>query len=447
MYRKREAQGDLLKETAWIFGDQKVQALQKSWAGKFREQCLGMLDESPFVGLYSEKGRPCTSVRVLLGVMVLQACRDMSDQQALDALTFDVRWQYALAVGMDEVAPSRRTLVGFRGKVMEGDYLSVLFHVQVGKLMEMCNGIHGLQRMDSTEVVSRVRALTRLQNLVALMQKVLQGLSRHAPELLASAPQSLRLRYRTSCGDDAGFGDVPATKARRRLSVVARDLGRLVTALDAWPGPISPKLADTLALLRKMVNEQCELLATPESGTGDDEDAGEAPVAYRLRPKEMIPRDAVQTPHDPDLRRSGKSGNAVHRVVITETCAPPPAPDAPADAVAAPAIITDIRVEDGHATDQGCAEAVLETLSEQGYTPGQLLADAAFCGQAHVEACAERCSTAPAPTPHFTALTPLPSAETAQSVAQDAPLSAHDSGSGQGLCPAQKVRHRSLAQM
>ena len=75
--------------------------LERSWAGGFRRQVLPLLleAETDFADLYADSnGRPNWSVARLLGLTLLQEWFDFPDQQALDAMSFDVRWQFALGL-------------------------------------------------------------------------------------------------------------------------------------------------------------------------------------------------------------------------------------------------------------------------------------------------------------------------------------------------------------
>ena len=46
--------------------------------------------------LYGKTGQPNFSVARLVGVDLIQEWNDLSDQEALDAYSFDIRWRYAL---------------------------------------------------------------------------------------------------------------------------------------------------------------------------------------------------------------------------------------------------------------------------------------------------------------------------------------------------------------
>ena len=97
--------------------------LKASWAQLFRVEVLPILleCEDQFAILYGKTGRPNFSVARLLGLCLLQELNNLSDQQALDALGFDIRWRYALDVSDNDAYLSRRSLVEFRRRLAAKD--------------------------------------------------------------------------------------------------------------------------------------------------------------------------------------------------------------------------------------------------------------------------------------------------------------------------------------
>ena len=72
-----------------------------------------------FADLYedSRRGRPTVPARVLATVMVLQAQEGLSDQEAVDHLECDLRWQAAAGVHAGYVAFHSTVLVGQRNRL------------------------------------------------------------------------------------------------------------------------------------------------------------------------------------------------------------------------------------------------------------------------------------------------------------------------------------------
>ena len=97
--------------------------LESSWAHLFRCEVLPLLcrKEDDYAMLYGKTGRPNFSVARLLGLCLLQEWNDLSDQEALDTFSFDMRWRYALDVSDEEDYLSRRSLVEFRRRLAAKD--------------------------------------------------------------------------------------------------------------------------------------------------------------------------------------------------------------------------------------------------------------------------------------------------------------------------------------
>ena len=142
--------------------------LEASWAEWFRREVMPELleVEGRFAGLYTEHGRPNWSVARLLGLCLLQHLYDLSDQQSLDALSFDVRWQHALDLDAEQAYLSRRSLVEFRRRLIKKDPDGALMREVFDRICAL--GLERLklstahQRIDSTAVCSNIRGRGRL---------------------------------------------------------------------------------------------------------------------------------------------------------------------------------------------------------------------------------------------------------------------------------------------
>ena len=92
------------------------QLLEKSWAGSFRQEVFGRLDESIFSVLYASEGsRPNVAVNVLMGLEILKAGFGWSDEELYEAFLFNLQVRYAL--GYERVGEGYfaiRTLYEFR---------------------------------------------------------------------------------------------------------------------------------------------------------------------------------------------------------------------------------------------------------------------------------------------------------------------------------------------
>lgn len=98
--------------------EREKRVLDKSWAKPFAEKVFPAIDESIFSVLYSDKAsRPNTPVNVIVGALILKEAMGDTDDGLMEALIFDIRYQYALHTTSFEEQPfSDRTLSRFRGK-------------------------------------------------------------------------------------------------------------------------------------------------------------------------------------------------------------------------------------------------------------------------------------------------------------------------------------------
>ena len=98
MFRPTDPQLSLM-ESSFLVSPKKRERLKRSWAEAFRAHVLPLIDEKVFAGCYSaDNGRPNTSVRLLVGLHLLKEADDLTDEQILDALEFNLQWQHALGV-------------------------------------------------------------------------------------------------------------------------------------------------------------------------------------------------------------------------------------------------------------------------------------------------------------------------------------------------------------
>lgn len=81
-----------------MFGltDREKSMLEKSWAKPFVEIIFPKIDKSRFVCLYSDKAsRPNTPVNVCVGALILKELLNLTDDEMVESLALDVRFQYA----------------------------------------------------------------------------------------------------------------------------------------------------------------------------------------------------------------------------------------------------------------------------------------------------------------------------------------------------------------
>lgn len=86
----------------------------------FADKVFPAIDENIFSVLYSKKAsRPNTPVNVIVGALILKEALNVTDDEIVEAMAFDIRYQYALHTTSFEEQPiSDRTLSRFRARVL-----------------------------------------------------------------------------------------------------------------------------------------------------------------------------------------------------------------------------------------------------------------------------------------------------------------------------------------
>lgn len=160
-----------LSDSTFNLTEREKRVLEKSWAKTFAQTVFPAIDESIFSVLYSKKAsRPNTPVNVIVGALILKEALGVTDDEFVEALMFDIRYQYALHTTSFEEQPlSDRTLSRFRARVLayETEHDVDLIHECIVKMsreiaafMEITPNI---QRMDSLMVAANIKNLSLLE--------------------------------------------------------------------------------------------------------------------------------------------------------------------------------------------------------------------------------------------------------------------------------------------
>ena len=165
-------------------------ALENSWAKVFAEEIFPKIDEERFSVLYSNKAsRPNTPVNVIIGALIIKELFDLSDDEMVENLMLDPRYQYALhTTSFAEQPLSDKTLSRFRKRCY--DYESThnvdLYHdcitdlgAKIAKMMKLNSRI---RRMDSMMIESNIRRLSRMELLYTCVAKLVSYLHKEGKE-------------------------------------------------------------------------------------------------------------------------------------------------------------------------------------------------------------------------------------------------------------------------
>jgi hypothetical protein len=372
--------------------DGAARRLRSSWAEPFQRKVLPILlgAEDDFADLYSDVGRPNWSTARLLGICYLQELYDMDDQRALDSLAFDVRWQHALGVTAEESYLSRRSLVGFRTRLVEVDpemtKLRELFDCIADAALAALGRSSSRQRMDSTLVCSNITVRGRVDLFRKTLLHFLRGLSKQWPQKLERLDSELVALVEAA--ETKWFSAPTGEKRRILLATLAR---WLLDVRDAFATDEAVVADERYQLVCRVLDEHCEVSDGPdgddggdgggdsaEQGSGDctTSAASSSPKRIKLRRKQGTAGTALQSPYDPDATY-GHKGKGYH-VHVSETCGH-----------GVTEVITDYEINGANEHDSTKADSILGRLVALGRSPETMYADGGYANGGNILAAAE----------------------------------------------------------
>lgn len=169
-------------------------ALEHSWAKIFAEEIFPSIDEERFRVLYSDRTqcRSNTPVNVCVGALIIKELFQISDDEIVENLMLDPRYQYALhTTSYNEQPLSDKSLSRFRKRCY--DYEAAcgidLLHDCVtdlsGKIARMMSITPRIKRMDSLMIEANIKNLSRAELLYACVAKLVASIHKdHRDELL-----------------------------------------------------------------------------------------------------------------------------------------------------------------------------------------------------------------------------------------------------------------------
>jgi hypothetical protein len=252
--------------------------------GILHRECFALFPDEMFADLFDEVGRRSVPPMIVAVVMVLQRLEGLSDREAADRFTYDVRWKYA-AGGLEFDYPGfvHTVLVDMRARLASSACPDRIFGVtlEVGKQA----GLVGRRRvLDSTPLYDAVATM----DTVTLVRSAIRGL------LAAAGDREAGLRGLLARDDDYAAAGKPGCDyedpaAREALvDALARDARALLAALDGQQLPVL--LAPAAALLASV--------------TGQDLDEG-ADGVFRIARR--VAADRIISTVDPEARHGHKT--------------------------------------------------------------------------------------------------------------------------------------------
>jgi len=375
MIGKRKSQRTLW-EADMLLPAAKLAALKKTWAWSFRTEALPLIEAELFRPFYCEAlGRPSKPVETVVSVLILKDMFDLTDEEALYRLDFDLGWQVALMLESEEAHCCQKTLHNFRARLMAQDGGLLLFKDTADKIVAKLSLSTRWGRMDSTHFGSNVALVSRLGLFCETLRVFVCAVRRFSEAKYLGIAEPLRRRYAHEDGGPTSYADARSSETARRLSVCARDVWRLLEHFRGDGEVVA--LAET-ALLERLFLEQCE--ADPEAApAGADEADADAPFApVTVKPAKQLGSDVMQTPHDQTVTYSGHKGKG-YEGQLAETCGNGDKPEIIVSAEPGPSCRSDL-----HRT-----MPTVEDLAARGLAPETMFCDTTYGSTDNVIACAQ----------------------------------------------------------
>jgi len=268
----------------------------------------------------SGRGRPSIPGEVIASVIVLQALYGHSDREAVDALTFDLRWKAACGYAIDAKGFDPSTLTYWRRRLAASDRPQRIFEV-VRDVIAETGAVAGKQRraLDSTILDDAVARQDTVTQLVAQIRRVGREVP-GAKDLIGT--ECTRLAALTG-QDHTATGKPPIAwddqAARDELvSALVGDALALLTALDDRIGLETiqrdgGKSAEAVALLALVAGQDVE---PAEDSDGTD---GRWRIARKTAPDRVISTVDPDSRHAHKTRERRQDGFKAHVVVEPDT--------------------------------------------------------------------------------------------------------------------------------
>ena len=278
-------------DSTFGMSDRERRFLQKSWSEAFSKHIFPKINEDRFAVLYSDNpaSRSNTPVNIIIGMFILKELFSHTDDDLLETMLFDVRYQYALhTTSFAEQPVSDRTLSRFRERLyayeqetgidLMKDEMESLADAFVTML-----GISGqTKRMDSLMVASSCKKLSRLELVYRCVRQMVKAI--HATGETGLLDARL-LKYLDADDENETLYRTRSSEAGSKLIAALADALRLLELT----GDAYTELSE-YQQLRRMVDEQTE---ATEGG-------------WTLRDK--ISPKSLQNPSDEDATYREKAG-------------------------------------------------------------------------------------------------------------------------------------------
>jgi len=298
-FHLNNAQQMALDDSLLSLTERERKHLNNSWAETFSKKIFPFIREDRFSVLYSDNpaSRPNNPINVYFGLLILREVFNQSDEEALNSLMFDIRYQHALhTTSFQEQPVSKNSLTNFRAAVYKYiqeygvDLIQEEIEAQAKSFSKLLKIDGTTVRMDSLMISSSCRKLSRLEIIYSTVARFIKVIDKNIlPE-----------RFKPYL-EESHYNDTIYRSRDKDLNTkIKRVLKDGLKLYSLYRKNREIKQTEEFKLLARMLKEQTR--------------------KGRIKPSLEIAPNSLQNPTDPDAtyRKKGKKKHIGYTANIIE---------------------------------------------------------------------------------------------------------------------------------
>jgi IS5 family transposase len=342
MLGRQSPQMDLADAVLWTGKERPKPLIEKgSFHDRFAQVRSTILRDEDFEHWFDEEaGRRSIPPSVVAGAFLLALREDCSDRETEQRMRYDLRWKWALGLGLNDHGCDHSSLCVFRARLLAHQEEGKLFQGIVARAVEA--GLlpkRAVQVMDSSPMLGAAAVQDTYKLLRTALHKLVKGHKGGLPK----EPMPQLKRYLQTGKPDIDWENREARQ--RELQQLVEDAELALRELPAESD--RPVASAARALLEQVAHQDVE-----RDGKG------------RVQIRQGVAKDRVVSTVDPEMRHGHKSsagrwdGYKKHVSVEPQT-----------------ELITAVEVSAANVNDGAAAMKLLEQQAEVGLAPAEVVAD------------------------------------------------------------------------
>ena len=345
MLGHQDSQPSLAELYLWS-GRNKPLVEQGSFYDRFAQLRPSLLRDEDFAHWYAEgKGRPSVPPSVVAGAFLLALRDNCSDREAEQRMTYDLRWKWALNLGLDDHGCDHSSLCVFRARLLAHAEEGRLFTELLSRAVEA-----GLLPKRTLQVVdsSPMLGAAAVEDTYKLLRRALHLLVKAHEKALPKSLKERLKRYRTATKPKLDWQEPAVRRA---------ELNRLVEDAEAALAGLPEEgewatVTKARQLLQQVARQDVE--QDPEGG---------------VRIRKGVAEDRVISTTDPEMRHGRKSSTGTWNGYKKHLSVEPTTE-----------LITAVAVTAANQPDGPVTLELVEQQQEVGLAPAEVVGDMAYAG-------------------------------------------------------------------